>query len=233
MILSSEKTTLSRKLIIWWVSLLVPIVLLLTSIRLLLTPGFINLFYRMPGFPADPYGFTLQDRLFWSRYAVDFLLNDQDIAYLGDLSFEDGSQVFNQRELQHMIDVKRVVASAMTGWKIMLVVLFISGLLCALTGVWPLFREGLWRGGWLTLFFIFAIILFVMVAFGVLFVAFHNIFFEPGTWTFLWTDTLIRLFPERFWRDIFICLGLMTAAFGAVTIYFSLGSKKHIDFRKY
>jgi uncharacterized membrane protein len=42
----------------------------------------------------------------------------------------------------------------------------------------------------------------------VLFVGFHQLFFDPNTWTFLFSDTLIRLFPERFWQ----------VAFGAVTL---------------
>jgi integral membrane protein (TIGR01906 family) len=58
------------------------------------------------------------------------------------------------------------------------------------------------------------VIIFVIVGFGVLFVAFHNVFFEPGTWVFFYSDTLIRLFPERFWRDIFIYVGLISALLG-------------------
>jgi integral membrane protein (TIGR01906 family) len=59
-----------------------------------------------------------------------------------------------------------------------------------------------------------AILIFVLVAFGVIFVMFHNIFFESGTWTFLFSDTLIRLFPERFWRDTFLAVGLLAGGAG-------------------
>jgi integral membrane protein (TIGR01906 family) len=34
------------------------------------------------------------------------------------------------------------------------------------------------------------------------FSTFHSLFFEEGTWVFLRSDTLIRLFPERFWMDV-------------------------------
>jgi len=54
----------------------------------------------------------------------------------------------------------------------------------------------------------------VLVSFGVIFVAFHNVFFEPGTWTFFYSDTLIRLFPERFWRDVFLMVGALSLAGG-------------------
>jgi uncharacterized membrane protein len=49
-----------------------------------------------------------------------------------------------------------------------------------------------------------------LFAFGILFVGFHRIFFEGNTWLFLPSDTFIRLYPERFWRDTFIFLGVVT-----------------------
>jgi uncharacterized membrane protein len=82
------------------------------------------------------------------------------------------------------------------------------------------YREGLRRGGWLTIFLLVGIILFVLLAFNVMFVAFHNVFFEAGTWQFLFSDTLIRLFPERFWRDTFIAVGFLSAAAGFAIAYF-------------
>ena len=54
----------------------------------------------------------------------------------------------------------------------------------------------------------------MLLAFGVIFVWFHQIFFESGTWTFLFSDTLIRLFPERFWRDTFLAVGLLSGGVG-------------------
>jgi integral membrane protein (TIGR01906 family) len=56
----------------------------------------------------------------------------------------------------------------------------------------------------------------VLIGFSVFFVFFHQIFFESGTWVFRFSDTLIRLFPERFWRDTFIAIGLLSIAGGLV-----------------
>ncbi|MCD6344052.1 MAG: hypothetical protein J7M17_00400, partial [Anaerolineae bacterium] len=33
------------------------------------------------------------------------------------------------------------------------------------------------------------------------FVGLHGLFFTEGTWRFFYSDTLIRLFPVRFWQD--------------------------------
>lgn len=213
-------------LLTWIIGFIAAIILLLTSIRVLLIPGFIDFEYSTPGFPADSYGFSKQDRLYWSRFAVSYLLNNEDISYLGRLQFADTSPVFDQRELAHMVDVKKVVGSAMTAWGAGLGLLALLGFATFAIGWRDVFVEGVRRGGWLSLTLIVGILALVLIAFGVLFIAFHNVFFEPGTWTFLWSDTLIRLFPERFWRDMFIYIGLMTAAFGLIILWLTGGFRR-------
>ncbi len=70
----------------------------------------------MPYFPPDQYGFTKADRLKWAPYALNYLTNSADISYLGDLKFEDGTPLYNERELSHMNDVKRVTQGALKVW---------------------------------------------------------------------------------------------------------------------
>ena len=198
----------------WLVTILVPVALVMTVVRLLMTPAFLQIEYSLPGFPDDRYGFTRQERLHWSNIALDYLLNSQDISFLGDLRFEDGQPVYNQRELRHMVDVKRTVQAALLVWYVSLLVLIALGLWAWRAGWLQFYRDGLARGGWLTVLLVGTIILFVAISFSVFFVAFHNVFFQPGTWTFLYSDTLIRLFPERFWRDIFIFVGVLSVGGG-------------------
>jgi integral membrane protein (TIGR01906 family) len=113
-----------------------------------------------------------------------------------------------------MVDVKNTVQAALRVWMISLAALLVLGVWAWFGKWWREFRTGLSRGGWLTAIFVAVIIVFVLVSFGVFFVAFHEVFFKPGTWMFYWSDTLIRLFPERFWRDIFIYVGVISAALG-------------------
>ena len=42
--------------------------------------------------------------------------------------------------------------------------------------------------------------------------AFHRIFFAEGTWIFLRSDTLIRLFPIQFWIDVAVTAVVMLVA---------------------
>lgn len=191
----------------WLATLLVPVALVLSAVRLLLFPAFLDFQYNTPGFPDDPYGFTKAERLHWSKIALEYLVNDAGIEFLGDLRFEDGTPVYNERELRHMVDVKVVLRAALDVWMISLAVLFLMAF-WAWRGGWKrLYLDGVARGGWLTVILLGAAIGLVALSFGVFFVAFHNVFFEEGTWVFYYSDTLIRLFPERFWRDIFLYVG--------------------------
>ena len=198
----------------WLVTLLTPVVLVLTAVRLLKMPAFLTFEYNTPNFPPDFYGFTQEDRLYWSNIALEYLLNNAGIEFLRDLRFGDGSLVYNQRELGHMVDVKIALQTALTVWRITLAALVLLAIWAWLGGWIDAFQRGLGRGGWLTAIAIAFIILIVLVSFGVFFVAFHNVFFEPGTWMFEFSDTLIRLFPERFWRDIFIYVGILAGGAG-------------------
>ncbi len=219
-----------HKILSWVVTILVPVILVLTSVRVLLSPVFINIEYNLPGFPPDPYGFRREDRLYWSDIARNYLLNEEGITYLADLRFPDGqtappascslmddcTKLYNDRELKHMLDVKNVVRSALNIWIVCAIVLIGLGVWAWFGGWWQHFQWGLGRGGWLTIGILASLILFVLLAFGIIFVAFHNVFFDSGTWTFHYSDTLIRLFPERFWRDAFLAVGLLAGGSGLV-----------------
>ena len=91
--------------------------------------------------------------------------------------------------------------------------------------IWKEYLKSISRGGWLTVGLIVAVLVYLALNFNSLFVNFHKVFFEGDTWLFLYSDSLIRLFPERFWRDAFIWIGTMALGSGAALGYF-LGKKK-------
>jgi integral membrane protein (TIGR01906 family) len=109
-----------------------------------------------------------------------------------------------------MVDVKNVVTGALMVWYASLLTLLLLGLWAWRGRWWLTFRQALSRGGWLTVIFVGVIVPFVLFGFGMFFVFFHEIFFAAGTWVFNYSDTLIRLFPERFWRDIFLAVALLS-----------------------
>jgi integral membrane protein (TIGR01906 family) len=203
-------TLSTQRLLGWLVAILVPVALLLTSARLMLTPAFVAVEYRMPGFPGDPYGLTLEQRLEYAPIALEFLLNDEGIDFLADLRFADGSPLFEERELSHMVDVKVLTQQLLTVWYGILVLLLGVGVWAWQADWLPVYRRMLSCGGQFTAGLILLLLLYVALNFQKLFVAFHRIFFEGDTWLFSFSDTLIRLFPMRFWQDVFIFLGVVT-----------------------
>ncbi len=222
------------KILSWLITLLMPVVLMLGAVRLVLAPWYVEVEYRTPAFPADLYGFTQADRLKYSHIALDYLLNDAGIAYLGDLHFENGgvapmescqfideydgdcTRMYNNRELKHMVDVKLVLGRVLDLFYSLLVGLGLLGVWAWRGGWLEAFKAGLGRGGWLTAGLIVVILAFVVIAFYPFFTFFHNLFFASGTWTFYWSDTLIRLFPGRFWQDTFIWVGGFAALAGVL-----------------
>jgi integral membrane protein (TIGR01906 family) len=204
----------------WLVTLIMPVVLILLGVRLMLTPLYPTLAYNMPGFPSDSYGFNKDDRLHWSQYAIEYLINDAGIQYLGDLKFPDGKPLYNERELSHMLDVKILVQTVLKVFYVSLAVLIALGL-WAWSGKWmDDYRRGVSRGGWLTVILIVGMGIFAVTSFWDFFTKFHEIFFTGDTWLFYFSDTLIRLFPMRFWQDVFIWVLGLAIVMGAALGYF-------------
>ncbi len=192
-----------NKLISLLTTLLVPVALLFLPLRLMLTPAFPEIEYRMPGFPNDSYGFTREDRLEWSKVAIEYLVNDAGIEFLGQLTFPDGSPLYNERELGHMLDVKNVVRPVLVIGTLSWAGLLGLGLWAWSSKRGQAYRSGLVRGGWLMVGLAAAVGAFAAVAFWQFFTLFHSLFFEGDSWLFEYSDTLIRLFPLRFWQDVF------------------------------
>ncbi len=210
------------KILSYLISLATPLALMGFALRVMLTPLYYNVEYNMPYFPADEYGFTKQDRLKWAKPSVEYLVNSADISYLGDLKFDNGQPLYSERELSHMEDVKGVVQGSLKAWYISLAVLLILALLFWRMNAMPEYLNGLKRGGvWMivlaaTLGFIAgAGILLNPNIFWNFFAWFHSLFFEGDTWLFEYSDTLIRLFPIRFWQDAVIAMAAIALGGGA------------------
>jgi integral membrane protein (TIGR01906 family) len=199
------------------------------SIRILISPLFAQIEYQLPGFPEDPYGFTLEDRLRWSEPSIKYLVNSEGIGYLESLRFENGEPIYNPSELSHMEDVKSVVTGMRIALAALTVILLIFTMININKGNKHLILQSFHNGGWGILGLIGAIMILLVISFNQLFTWFHQIFFESGTWRFYTSDTLIRLFPMRFWRDAFIFVGVLCILFGVITI---LVTRKYINLEK-
>ncbi|MCP4142542.1 MAG: TIGR01906 family membrane protein [Chloroflexi bacterium] len=203
------------------ITLLTPTFLVLLGIRILLTPIFPEVEYRTPNFPPDSYGFTQEERIHWAKNAIEYLNNDAEPEFLGDLTFDDGSPFYKESEVSHMLDVKILIQVAMKIWAWSLFLLILLGAWAKL-GKWEqVYLSGAKRGGYLILSITVALGLIAAIDFWAFFAKFHEIFFEGESWIFLYSDTLIRLFPMRLWRDAFLMEGLIVIG-GALFLAFGL-----------
>lgn len=199
--------------------------LMMTGIRLLMTHAFVNVEYNMPYFPEDSYGMTKAQRINWGSISVDYLLNDAGIEFLGDLTFDDGTPLFIESELSHMLDVKILTQQALKLWYVDLAVLLVVWLAAWRMNWLSEFKQMVSRSGLYTIVVLGTLVLFILLSFNALFTGFHRIFFEGNTWIFRYSDSLIRLFPLRFWQDAFIMAGAITLL-GGLGLWLGLRNKK-------
>jgi integral membrane protein (TIGR01906 family) len=172
--------------------------------------------------PPDRFGFTPEERLELARATLAYLQRPEpasEVIYLlEDLRLPNSDRsLYNDSEIGHMIDVKNV-ADAMK-W-----VAYVTGIIVIAGLAFLLVPRATRLYGWRTLMLaglgtviaLAVIALVILIAWPIFFVQFHELLFPPGTWTFAFTDSLIRLFPEQFWFDIGVLISGTTLVLGAL-----------------
>ncbi|MBC7226738.1 MAG: TIGR01906 family membrane protein [Thermoflexales bacterium] len=205
------------------VSLALPVVVLAVALRVVTAPWLVRWEYGKPDFPPDPYGLTTKERIRLAEVCVEYLATGAGIELLADLELE-GRPAFNERELAHMVDVQRVfwaiLRAGMAAGGVVLVGM--AGLLARRT-TRPLAASALQGGAVLTLVLLVVVAALMLTSWEVFFTGFHELFFPPDTWTFPTSDTLIRLYPERFWMDVGITIvGVVLIQAGLVLVVASV-----------
>lgn len=207
------------------IAIFYPIVLLVLSIRLVTSSAFLWIEYHRPGFPADSFGFSTEDRITYGSYTVDYLLNFAPSRYLGGLVNDTGNPLFLTREVGHMADVKSVIVMAfLTG--LVLAVIMVIGMVYLSRRSFGGIRRALFAGSIATLGVIIGLGVLAVAGWEQFFTEFHKIFFKDGTWTFYTDDTLIRLFPSQFWMDAGIFIGVFVLVASSLTLAFTWPTKE-------
>lgn len=211
------------------ITILTPVLLITSAMRTALSPVFVNIEYKLPNFPPDSYGFTTEERLHWANYSIQYMTGVISEEEFSALQFPDGTPLFNDREISHMIDVHDLTVSMLALWRI-LIIFFTIMLLAGWKNDWlrPLFYA-LENGAKLTLTIIFGILVYVWINFNQLFTLFHQIFFDGDSWLFYLSDTLIRLFPIKFWQDLFIFIGSFCIITSLILIILGKSIDKEIE----
>lgn len=141
--------------------------------------------------------------------------------------------VFNARETRHMEDVKRLITAV--DWLQEAAVVYVLAYVVSFF-IWA--REGNVRqlatqslvGLGFGVLVVGGLAIFAATGFDAAFTRFHEVLFRNNDWQLNpATDHLIQMFPEGFWRDMTIALGVMCALeallVGSVAGIYLMGSR--------
>lgn len=183
------------------------------AVQLLATDPYLTFEYSKASFPPDPFGYTQQQR---------FILASTNIHYMrahlpsDELSkqFLNGVPVYNPREVSHMADVQAVFQSVLRVWQVAFILLILTSFILWKKGEREALMSAIQSGGLLTSGIILSIALLAIFGWQFWFETFHLFFFQPGSWLFSNSDTLIRLFPVEFWIDATLTISAFSLAGG-------------------
>jgi integral membrane protein (TIGR01906 family) len=199
----------------WLLVLTLPVVMLVANMRIATGHWFVHWEYGKADFPSDPYGLSMAERTHLAETCVDYLATSAPLSLLGDLRLPDGEPAFNTRELRHMFDVQ-VVFDRLTVAGIVCALILLVGITALVAAGYPRMRApaALVNGSLLTLGLMVVVGVYMVLSWNSFFTAFHRMFFEGESWIFDPSNTLIRLFPIRFWMDVALVGLLFVEAVG-------------------
>lgn len=205
-------------LLAFLITLAVPIVLILSNVLLFMNPVWLAFQYAQPDFPASV-RFTPQDRLKFGSESIEYVRGNRTLEQFIALD------VYDEREIKHMIDVRMLVDQVKIVLPVVAVMAVIAVVMLARGTPTPAlprsqnFEQGrkqaaraLFNGARLTIGLFLVVGIFAAVGFNTFFTLFHRIFFEGDTWLFNYTDSLIQFYPLPFWFATSIALVTLTIA---------------------
>jgi Protein of unknown function (DUF1461) len=210
----------ARKATVVAIAVLVPVLFVGNGLYLLTHGWFVRTEYARPGFPPDEFGMQTPERTRLAIVGLNSILpwHRSGIDLLRQARLDDGSAAFDAHELRHMTDVRRLLGILLALHAATLAALVV---LAARRRTRPLARSGLRAGSLVTLGLCAAIGLLLLANPVWFLTGFHTVFFKGSSWRFDDTETLRRLFPDLFWSDTTLVLGV-GAALQAVVVLAAL-----------
>ncbi|WP_010524669.1 TIGR01906 family membrane protein [Nesterenkonia sp. F] len=205
-------------------AIIAPLLVMAAAVRLVASPLFVWLEYRLPHFPADELGFGTDDRVLYGSYGVDYLFNGADSRYLSELAVE-GGPLFTEAEVGHMADVKRIMVIGMAAAVVLLIITLVFALLLRRWRPGAVAR-GFFSGAWVALVLVAALVTLAVLGWQDFFAGFHSVLFAEGSWQFPADSTLIRLYPAQFWMDAAIGVGGLVVLIALLLLIITWPTKK-------
>jgi len=210
-----------RRLISVILVIVFPYISLGLSARIAFSEKFIEWEYSKKDFPRDRWGMEKEERLKLAKLGLKAVMSDEGMEEFKNAKLKNGRKAFTQRETKHMGDVKRFLSFFFPSVYI-LALFWISGVILLKS-----FEVLIWSGVFNTFFLAFLGIL-TFINYNKAFEVFHNILFDPYSWRFRYSDTLIRIYPMKFWYDGTVFVAVLSFLFGAIVLMAGILGKKFL-----
>jgi integral membrane protein (TIGR01906 family) len=207
--LSTALSSLVRIVVI----LAVPILLIASPLYLYVSSGFVSFQYDR-WYVETSSRFEREEREALSDVLIGFLRHRATEADMATLRTRDGALAMRPEEVQHIVDVGRVMDGFFVAQWVALGLLTAAVALAAASRRWRELAQGLTLGVWITMGLMATVLLGAMVNFDAFFTLFHKLFFTGDSWLFYVEDMLIQLYPIGFWVGA-VTLMVLTIVAGA------------------
>ncbi|MGZ5387644.1 MAG: lipoprotein intramolecular transacylase Lit [Solirubrobacterales bacterium] len=178
----------------------VPAVLIGNALWVMINPWLVHAQYAIPGFPDDAFGLSDAERTDLALTGVDSIRpGTEGTELLREARLPSGGEAFDQREIDHMQDVRELMAAFFVLWAAAVVAGIAAALALGRLGYGNRVTLALKRGAVLTLAAMAVAGLVMLIDFEFFFDGLHGILFEDETWEFNETYLLRQIYPDFFW----------------------------------
>ncbi|MBD3156101.1 MAG: TIGR01906 family membrane protein [Candidatus Aenigmarchaeota archaeon] len=172
-----------------------PLILISMNVKILLNPSYLEWEYSKEKFPESELLIDIE-RLELSKDVLSYIKGESNDSILRD------TRLFNEREISHLSDVRILVGETDYLGLFSFLILILSIFFLISRGVEKYqIVSYLFNAAVTTLIFVSLFSIVSTIDFNFLFIGFHKIFFPQGNWSFHSQDTLIQLYPAKFWFD--------------------------------
>ena len=163
----------------------------------------------------------------------DYFKNDDEKITI-NIERNKSINLFNQREIDHMVDVKNLIKFTLLFERISLVIIFftliISSYINGLKEIQRVLIQIIYKSFIIWSGIILLIILGMVINFNYTFTLFHKIFFRNDLWILdPRNDYLLIMFPERFFLEICIIILLLFTLINFLLLSVTWILRKRLD----
>jgi integral membrane protein (TIGR01906 family) len=194
------------------IAIAVVVILVVNAFRVVATDAYVRYEYAHGDLPTDTGLSATESRSLALVGLASIRPGTDGIVLLERATLPDGTAAFVERELRHMTDVRRLFGRALALQLALVIALAGAAIGLRRTRHRAIVPRALLVGSVVTLIVAVALVPVMLLGFDRFFEDFHGVFFEGDTWRFARGDTLLRIYPERFWEHTSRAIAVLVVA---------------------